>query len=228
MSHRLAGLEPERHAELALIPALATAGYYLLPSSLQGSLTIQFLPQALAYLLMAVWASRNSGIVERLGLSRHLFHEGARWGVVTGTVLGGLNLSVLLWAVPALGEDIGFLRETPHAKVPIAVMLPWGICLIAILVELNFRGFLLGRLLALCQRARLSRTGQLLAVPLSALVFSFDPFMVSTFRHLHWIAIWDGLVWGIIWLRLRNLYAPMVAHAVEVIILYAILRHVLT
>ena len=34
-----------------------------------------------------------------------------------------------------------------------------------------------------------------------SLVFSFDPFMVHTFQHLHWIAVGDGLIWAFIWLR---------------------------
>ena len=35
-----------------------------------------------------------------------------------------------------------------------------------------------------------------IAVPVSAPLFVFDPFLVATFQHLHWIAVWDGLVWG--------------------------------
>jgi hypothetical protein len=59
---------------------------------------------------------------------------------------------------------------------------------------------------------------------LSALTFSFDPFMVSTFGSLHWIAVWDGLIWGWMWIRLTNLYAVTIAHAVEVLILYLAVR----
>jgi hypothetical protein len=62
----------------------------------------------------------------------------------------------------------------------------------------------------------------------SALVFAFDPFMVATFRHLHWIALWDGLAWGLLWLFTRNLYATIVAHAVEVILVYSAVRRALT
>jgi thiamine transporter ThiT len=58
----------------------------------------------------------------------------------------------------------------------------------------------------------------------SALVFAFDPFMVATFKHLHWIALWDGLIWGVLWLLTRNLYATIVAHAVEVILVYSAVR----
>jgi len=48
--------------------------------------------------------------------------------------------------------------------------------------------------------------------------------MVITFKHLHWIAVWNGLVWGTIWLYLRNLYATIAAHAVEVMVLYSSLK----
>ncbi len=67
----------------------------------------------------------------------------------------------------------------------------------------------------------------ILPITVSALTFSFDPFMVATFRHLHWIALWDGLVWGWVWLRMRNLYAVITAHTVEVMMLYLIIRGVL-
>jgi thiamine transporter ThiT len=88
----------------------------------------------------------------------------------------------------------------------------------------------LGRLAALesllWRHASLRRLAPL-ALMTSALVFAFDPFMVSTFRHLHWIALWDGLIWGLLWLLTRNLYATIVAHAVEVIVVYSAVRLVL-
>jgi membrane protease YdiL (CAAX protease family) len=109
-------------------------------------------------------------------------------------------------------------------------MFPWIIVIIAVLIEVNFRGFLLGRLLALWQSLPMrsyDRVGQGVAMTISSVIFAFDPFMLTTFKELHWIALWDGLVWSWLWIRLRNLYAPMVAHAVEVMILYAILKAVL-
>lgn len=223
--------EKERLAWLALAPILATGLFYLVPAPFQHRLGVLFLPQALAYLGFAIWTAQNTDIVRRLGLSWSLLKEGLQWGIPTGLVLGSLNVAVILRLVPLLGGDIEFLRETPHARAPAALMLPWGILLIAMAVELNFRGFLLGRLLALCQRAWLSRfprVGQVLAPTVAiagaSTVFAFDPFMATTFKHLHWIAIWDGLVWGTIWLRLRNLYAPIVAHAVEVMMMYSIIK----
>ena len=106
-------------------------------------------------------------------------------------------------------------------------MLPWFILCIAVLVEINFRGFLLGRLASLESRLfghRLTRYPSPFALLLSALTFSCDPFMVTTFQYLHWIGIWDGLVWGTIRLKTNNLYIPIVAHAVEVMVMYSAVR----
>ena len=73
----------------------------------------------------------------------------------------------------------------------------------------------------------LKAAGPVLAVATSSVLFAFDPILVTTFRHLHWIAIWDGVIWGLMWLRLRTLYATIVAHAVDVMIMYSIIRSVL-
>ena len=147
--------EPERLAWLALMPAVTTGLYYALPPRLQNLPAILFLPQVLAYLGLAIWASQNTAVPKRLGLRLHQLGQGLRWGLGTGLILGVLNVSVILWLVPLVDGDIYFLRNTPHARLPVVVMLPWGIVLIAVLVELNFRGFLLGRLLSLCQSSRL-------------------------------------------------------------------------
>jgi hypothetical protein len=47
------------------------------------------------------------------------------------------------------------------------------------------------------------------------------------FQHLHWIAVWDGVIWGWVWLQTRNLYIPIAAHSMEVMIEYLIIREVL-
>ena len=219
----------EQCSELALIPVLATAGYYVLPADLQRSSAVQFLPQFLAYCSLAVWVFKNKAASFRLGLAWSQRAQGLQWGVPVGVTLGVVNAMVILWIVPRLGADIEFLRETPHARMPAFLMLPWAILFIAIGVELNFRGFLLGRLMDLSQRPWLRDypgLGSGMALVVSALVFAFDPFMVATFKHLHWIAVWDGLVWGMMWIRLRNLYATIVAHAVEVIVMYSVLKMV--
>ena len=216
----------EQWSGLAFIPVLATAVYYTLPAGLQTSAGVQFLPQLLGYLSLALWASRHDVVCSRLGLNSSQLPQGLRWGLPVGVALGALNTIIILWIAPWLGADIEFLRDTPHARAPALVMLPWAILCIAIGIELNFRGFLLGRWLAF-SHTRLSKYPRLAgatAIVGSALVFSFDPFMVATFKHLHWIAVWDGLVWGMMWVRLRNLYATITAHAVEVIIMYSVLK----
>ena len=221
----------ERLPAVVAAPAVATGMFYLLPHPFQTSVAVQFVPQLVAYGSFVWWIGRNDGVLARLGLRLDQVAQGLRWGVSVGLVLGLCNSWIILRIVPWLGADIQFLKQTPHAQVPPALMLPWFIALIATLVELNFRGFQLGRWLGACRRIRsscLQRAAPIIAVVLSAIIFAFDPFLVMTFRHLHWIAVWDALIWGTLYLLLRNLYATMIAHAVEVMIMYAIVRITLT
>lgn len=218
-------------AALALLPIATTLGFYALPASLQEQTLILFAPQIIAYLALGVWGTRNRDIVSRFGLEKGNIREGLRRGLLTGLLLGCLNTFVILSAYPHLGYDISFLKTTPHGRLPLLVMVPWFICGIAFLIELNFRGFLLGRLAAL--ESELGRSGlaqQLspLALIASALIFAFDPFMVNTFQQLHWIALWDGLIWGAIWLRTKNLYITIVAHAIEIMTMYIAVRFALS
>ena len=211
----------ERGAALALLPLTATILFYSTPTTLQQHSLFQFFPQACAYAAFLAWSTINGSVTRRVGLVRRLVPQGLRWGLLTGLTLGLTNVLVILYLVPILGGDYRFLADTPHAHIPLPIMVPWFILFIATMVELNFRGFLLGRLLALGLPPPI-------AVPVSALLFAFDPFLVATFQHLHWIAVWDGLVWGVLWVMLKNLYAPIVAHAVEVIVLYSVMRAILT
>jgi membrane protease YdiL (CAAX protease family) len=233
----MAASEPDPHATsaqakewgraLALPPIAATLGFYALPASFQEQALVQFVPQIVTYLALGFWAAHNRDIVSRLGLEKGKVRDGLRWGLLTGLVLGCLNTFVILSAYPDLGYDINFLKTTLHGRLPLLVMVPWFICGIALFVELNFRGFLLGRLAALeseLWRSELARRHSPLALVTSALIFAFDPFMVNTFQHLHWIAVWDGLIWGVIWIRTRNLYITIVAHAIEVIAMYSAVR----
>jgi membrane protease YdiL (CAAX protease family) len=207
----------ERGASLVLLPIAATILFYCSPVSLQQYRPYQFLPQFCAYAALLVWTALNPACIQRLGLHFSLIPQGLRWGLVTGLFLGSINAWVILYLVPYGGGDYKFLADTPHARIPMGLMVPWFIGFIAVMVELNFRGFLLGRLLAL----RFSRSA---AIGTSALLFAFDPFLVATFQQLHWIAVWDGLVWGWLWVIFRNLYVTIVAHAVEVILLYVVMR----
>jgi len=217
----------ERGAASALLSLAATLIYYSLPSTLQAQTLIQLTPQLLSYAALAWWTAHNSDIAPRLGLATSGGPDALRWGLPTGLLLGGLNTWVILVVFSNLGYDIGFLRDTPHAQVPLLIMVPWFICGIAVFVELNFRGFVLGRLAALestfWTSVRLRRLSPV-ALALSALAFAFDPFMVNTFKGLHWIALWDGVIWGTIRLRTGNLLITIVAHAVEVIVMYAAVR----
>jgi membrane protease YdiL (CAAX protease family) len=217
----------ERGAALSLLPVAATLDYYALPDWLQSQPLVQFAPQLIGYFALALWTTHNRSIVAHLGLSKSQWRVGAKLGLVTGVVLGCLNTLIILHLLPSWGWDITFLTQTPHAQVPMVIMVPWFIFMIALLVELNFRGFLLGRLAtvesSLWRNRALQRLSPL-ALLTSALIFSFDPFMVATFRHLHWIAVWDGLVWGLLWLLTRNLYATIVAHTIEVILMYSAVR----
>lgn len=232
--------EPDRHAPpreatewgllSALVPIASTLLYYFLPPSLQDRPFAQFAPQLTAYGAMAVWAFHNDAILSRLGLRCGGIGDGLRWGLLTGLILGCLNTAIILILVPSLGHDVTFLKDTPHAQLPLLIMVPWFICAIAVFVEINFRGFVLGRLAKLessvWQSTALRRLSPL-ALLASTLTFAFDPFMVNTFKHLHWIALWDGLIWGMLWLRTRNLRITILAHATEVIVMYLAIRKAL-
>jgi membrane protease YdiL (CAAX protease family) len=218
---------PMMGAALPLLPIAATFGYYGLPDSFRELLLVQFAPQVLAYVALGLWATRATQVTIQLGLEKEKIRSGLQWGVLTGLCLGSLNTFVILVVYPHLGYDITFLKQTPHGRLPVLLMVPWLICGIALFVEVNFRGFLLGRLAELASHWRgidSHPRPALLALAVSSLTFAFDPFLVNTFQHLHWIALWDGLLWGTIWLRTRNLWITIVAHAIEVIILYSAVR----
>ena len=223
----------ERLTGLAFLPIVATFGVYCLTPKWQSSIPLQFLPQISAFLALGFWVASNTNRLAKLGLELHKITAGLKWGSATGIFLGCLNSSVIIYLIPTLGGDITFLRNTPHAQLPFWVMMPWFILVIAFAVELNFRGFQLGRLLTWFlnmehDQSQVTPQSQKfwigLPLLLSAFTFSFDPFMVSTFGSLHWIALWDGLLWGWLWIRQTNLYAVFIAHAVEVMILYLTVR----
>jgi hypothetical protein len=139
----------ERGAALALFPAATTLAFYAIPASLQEQTVIQFVPQIVAYIALGLWAMRNRPFVSLLGLGKGNLSNGLRWGLLTGLLLSCLNTLVILTVYPHLGYDISFLKTTPHGRLPLLIMVPWFITSIAFFVELNFRGFLLGRLAAL-------------------------------------------------------------------------------
>jgi len=215
----------ERASWLVLLPVFATPSYYILPATLQQNLWITFSPQLLAYAALIGWILLNPGWRTALRLDARTIGPSLKRGSLVGVAMGAVNLSLILQVIPTLGGDITFLRATPHAQAPVWIMFPLGIAGIGVLVELNFRGFQMGRLLTLFGE---SSMGRIAAVVISALVFAHDPFMIRVFQHLHVIAVLDGLVWGILLLRTGSLYATMAAHTVEVWILYVWLKLWLT
>ncbi|MBI3994970.1 MAG: CPBP family intramembrane metalloprotease [Nitrospirae bacterium] len=212
---------PERWSGLAILPAVLSLGYSFGSPVSSGSLWTAVIPQWVAYVCLAVWCAANDGCRERLFIGTRNLKRGFWIGMAVGLITGLLNLWIIVGLTPWLGYGFDFLRDTPHAKMPFAVMAPWGIVLIAIFVELNFRGFLLGRLSVLLGD---KPYGPAAAVVLSALVFSFDPFMVTVFRGYHWLAFTDGLIWGGLLIATRNLISTITAHAVEVILVYTVLK----
>jgi membrane protease YdiL (CAAX protease family) len=93
--------------------------------------------------------------------------------------------------------------------------------LVAVLVELLFRGFVLGRLLVWMPAGA---PGRWSAIVIAGLLFAWDPFLVMSFRELHWLGWSDGVVWGYLFYRSGTLVAPIVAHGVEVGLLYVVFR----
>lgn len=175
----------------------------------------------LSLLALGVWLRLNSEGFERLCLRKKGLKVAISKGIVVGGGLGLFNLMVIIKASPWLGYSNEFLRETPHADLPLWLMFPFGIFLISLLVEILFRGWILGRFLCLL---RATRGGTCYAVLLSALYFSFDPFMVIYFKGYHWLALTDGIIWGSLLLKTGNLFSSISAHTVEVWIVYLVLK----
>jgi membrane protease YdiL (CAAX protease family) len=211
----------ERWSGLAAVPAVLTLTYPFWSPSNSDSLWPTLIPQIAAYACLAVWWAVNDRCLDRLFLVSHNLKKSLLLGGLVGLMTGLLNLWVIVKLTPWLGYSFNFLRDTPHARMPFAVMVPWGIVLIAFFVEVNFRGFILGRLAAMMHD---KSYGMAVAVIVSAAVFSFDPFMVAVFRGYHWLALTDGLIWGGLLIYTRNIFSTITAHAVEVILVYSILR----
>ena len=211
----------ENGSGLVILPAVLAMAYPLWSSLFRESLWLAMVPQAAAYCCLAAWLTINDRRLDRLYLRPFRFKQQIFPGAVVGLITAGFNLWVIVKLTPWMGYRFDFLRETPHAQMPFALMVPWGIFLIALLVELNFRGFLLGRLITLFGTRWYAKG---LAVLISAWVFSWDPFMVTVFRGYHWLAFSDGLIWGVLLLWTRSLYSTITAHTIEVILVYSILR----
>lgn len=201
-----------------LLPVGATFLLHVILRDDQGG-PLLFLPQFLAYGWMLT--HRGQLRVPQIGLTGERIGSALGVGAAVGFLLGGLNLWVILQAAPWLGWDPSFLRETPHARLPFWVMFPFGIVFIAVFVETNFRGWFFAEL-----REAVGMMGgkPIWTVLGSALLFSFDPFMVATFGVFHWLALSDGIVWGLLRLKMQSLWSPIAAHTVEVWLSYGVLK----
>jgi membrane protease YdiL (CAAX protease family) len=170
---------------------------------------------------LGVWISLNPEQSAQLYLQKNGVKGAISQGIAVGIGLGFFNLLVIVKITPWLGYSNKFLRETPHAGFPLWIMFPFGILLVSFLVEILFRGWILGRFLKLFNA---TRGGKCCAVLLSALYFSFDPFMLIYFKGYHWLALTDGIVWGGLLLKTGNLFSSISAHTVEVWIVYLVLK----
>ncbi|MBI3609263.1 MAG: hypothetical protein HY204_01005 [Nitrospirae bacterium] len=211
----------ERWNGLAVIPVLLTFTYPLWSPFPADALWPTLMPQLAAYAGLIFWCVVNDRCFSRLFITADRLAKNLLRGGFIGVLTGLVNLWVIVGLTPRLGYRFDFLRDTPHARMPFAVMVPWGIVLIAFWVELNFRGFILGRLAVMSGD---KPYGPAIAVTVSALAFSWDPFMLTVFRGYHWLALTDGLIWGGLLIYTRNLFSTVAAHAVEVILVYSVLK----
>jgi membrane protease YdiL (CAAX protease family) len=211
---------PEHFSWILLIPFGSAVVYYIFfyPAD---PLLLVFTPILLTFASLIYWCRHNGELFKRLRLRSEGIKGAIKIGVGAGVGLAIFNLFVILKLTVWLGYSYDFLRLTPHAHFPFWLMFPFGILMISLMIEVLFRGFILGRLWLLMQDIR---GGTILSIFLSALLFSFDPFMMIYFRGYHWLALIDGVVWGGLLLKTENLASSIAAHTVEVWIIYFILK----
>lgn len=203
---------------LVFIPIIANILYYIFPEK-QTNMILLFLPQLLSYIMMAFWSWINGGKCPMINL--HNYKLPLIYGVLAGLFTGITNLFFILKITGWLGQGYEFLRETPHARISPFLMMPLGIILISAFVEINFRGFIMDRLLSIFGKAR---AGAYAAIILSAIIFSYDPFMLHYFKIFHWLALFDGIIWGYLFYRTGNILNPIISHSICVIIVYTVLK----
>ncbi|MEK7871862.1 MAG: CPBP family intramembrane glutamic endopeptidase, partial [Nitrospirota bacterium] len=208
----------ERCNWLVFIPILANILYYLFPPKETNTIFL-FFPQILSYVMMILWSCINNKSNIRINPANH--KVSIIYGFTAGLITGATDLFFILKVTGWLGQDYEFLRETPHSKIPFLLMMPFGIILISALVEANFRGFILGRLLIFSGKSKMGAAG---AILVSALIFSCDPFMLHFFKIFSWLALFDGIIWGYLYYRTGNILGPIAAHSVCVMIVYTVLK----
>ncbi len=183
--------------------------------------SVQLFPLMVAVAAVVGWLSMNRWDWPNLGVSAV---GGWRWvmsGAAVGLGLALANFVVITVLVPAWGGSYATLYDTPHARIAWWVMLFVVVPLVAVVVELVFRGFVLGRLLA---RLPAGILWPWIAIVGAAFFFAWDPFLVMSFRQFHWLGWSDGIVWGYLFYRSGTIVAPMAAHGVEVTVLYSIFK----
>lgn len=203
---------------LVFIPILANIPYYLFPPKETNTIFL-FFPQILSYVMMILWSCINKKSNIRINPAN--YKASIIYGFAAGLITGATNLFFILKVTGWLGQDYEFLRETPHAKIPFLLMMPFGIIMVSAFVEINFRGFILNRLLVIFGNGKI---GAYLAIALSSVVFSYDPFMLYYFKLFHWLALFDGLIWGYLYYRTGNILGPITAHSICVMIVYTVLK----
>ncbi|HLF85776.1 MAG TPA: CPBP family intramembrane glutamic endopeptidase [Nitrospiria bacterium] len=208
----------ERFNWLVFIPILANILYYLLPPK-KANTALLFFPQILSYVMMIAWSCINKPSNIRINTAN--YKASIIYGFAVGLITGATNLFFILKVTGWLGQDYEFLRETPHAKMPFLLMMPFGIILISAFVEINFRGFILSRFLTIFRN---SSGGAFAAIAISSIVFATDPFMLFYFKIFAWLALFDGLIWGYLYYRTGNILGPIAAHSICVMIVYTILK----
>lgn len=183
---------------------------------------VQLLPLVVAGVVAVWWLAVNGWDWPNLGLRR----LPARWlagGAAVGITMAVVNTVVITILVPMWGGGYSVLYDSPHAQAAWWVMLFVVVPLVAVMVEVCFRGLLLGRLLVWLPAGGWGRWGAILT---AAWFFTWDPFLVFSFGEFHWLGLTDGVIWGYLFLRSGSLLAPMVAHGVEVGLLYGYFRWV--
>ena len=160
---------PERGAALVLCPVAALFPFIVLPIDSPAATALSVSPPTQRICSSIAVGQAQQRIRSAPRPHPDTLSAGPSLGTRRWSLLGSINALVILYLVPHLGGDYRFLADTPHAKIPMWIMLPWFIGFIAVMVELNFRGFQLGRLLRLEALTIYSRTDKCAAVCLRSL-----------------------------------------------------------